>query len=154
MRFDSSEMERAFDKMKRDTTKQGVPVVVKQGYAFRNIARKIGRALRPDPMEILNLMYTLKGRLKRAPGVTVPQEIGRRILKIGTYDKNWIVDPKRIVVEKYKIIITIFNRANYSGSVDDKRNDSEKAANLVKTSFGKALQKLAKKLTGNFNKTN
>lgn len=148
MRFDPSGMDRAFDTMRKRAAKGTRTLASKQGNFFVRMAKKISFQNAPDPIAILDLERKLGGRLRRKPGVTVPQEIGRRILMIGTLARNW----RFWKTEQGRGYIRIWIRDNvgYSKVVDDRQHLAEQAANVVQVSFKKNLNKLATALTRGF----
>lgn len=150
MQFDDSGLRKALDIMSKKASEKGKPLAVKQAYFFVNLARKISRQNAPDPIEILDVGLKLKGRLKRKPGVTVLQEIGRRISKIGTLAKGWRI--WKTESDRFRIRIWIIDLVGYSKVVDDRQKLSHQAAEIVGKSFKRALDKLAVKITSEFGK--
>jgi hypothetical protein len=148
MRFDPSGLDRAFDVMSKRAKKGTKTLATKQGWFFVRMARKISFANAPDPMTILGLEQKLGGRLRRKKGVTVPQEIGRRILMIGTLARNW-----RFWKSESGpgwIRLWIIDNVKYSKVVDDRQHLAEQAAKVVRGSFKKGLNKLAAQITKGF----
>ncbi len=150
MLFDASGMERAFKRMEEGAQRGGKTLAVKEGNFFVRMARKISRENAPDPMEILDVGLKLQGRLRRKPGVTIMAEIGRRISKIGLLSRGWRL--WKVESERFRIRVWIIDRVSYSKVVDDKQGLSKQAAAIVGKTFQKGLEKLAKKVTGDFNR--
>lgn len=149
MRFEYSALDRALYRMRKNTEKESRQLASRQGNFFVRIAKKISFQKAPDPIEILDLEHKLGGRLKRAKGVTVPQEIGRRILKIGTLARNW----RFWKVEKGigSIRVLIRDNVNYSKKVDDRQGILKQAALVTGKSLKKGMDKMVKKVTSDFN---
>lgn len=150
MRFDPSGLDRAFDKMSQRAKKNGSTLAKRQTNFFVRMARKISFQNAPDPIEILDIGLKLGGRLKRKPGVTVMQEIGRRISKIGTLARNWRFWKSES--GRGYLRLWIIDRVGYSKIVDDRQGLANKAADIVRRSFKIGLDKLAKQITQDFGK--
>lgn len=149
MRFDATGLHRAFDKMSDNASKKGKDLGNSQGNFFRNVLASISRQLAPTA-DIIAPLIRLEGRLRRKKGVTPEQEIARRISKIKTMSRLWRKD--RVESSPYRIRIWIKNLANYSGAVDNRQHPTEMAVKKVKVNFQGKLEKLAKRLTGDFNR--
>lgn len=149
MRFEHSALSNALYRMRKNTEKESRKLASRQGNFFVRIAKKISFQHAPDPIEILDLMQKLGGRLKRAKGVTVPQEIGRRISKIGTLARNWRF--WKVENSVGRIRVWIKDNANYSKVVDDKQGLLKEAAAITQKSLKKGMEKTVKKITGDFN---
>lgn len=149
MRFDHSRLSNALYRMRKNKEKESRKLAFRQGNIFVRIARKISFTKAPDPITILDLMDKLGGKLKRKPGVTVPQEIGRRISKIGTLARNW----RFWKVERSvgSIRVWIRDNVNYSRVVDDKQHILKEAVSLAKRSLKQGMGKTIKKITQDFN---
>lgn len=138
MRFDASRILKGLEAMGKEA-KKADKLMNRQGRFFVAFARKVSLENAPDPISILDLEQKLGGRLKRKPGVTVPQEIGRRILMIGTLARNW----RFWKMEKVKGIIRVYirDRVNYSKVVDDRQHLGDKAAALTAKKFYPAINR-------------
>lgn len=121
----------------------------RQGRVFAFFAKQVSLQNAPDPIEILDLEQKLHGRLKRAKGVTVQQEIGRRILMIGTLAKNWRFW-KTEKIGKWTTRVWIIDRVNYSKVVDARQGLVEKAKALTLPKFYSALNKFRDRIIKSF----
>lgn len=149
MRFEHSALSNALYRMRKNTEKESRKLARREGNFFVRIAKKISFQKAPDPITILDLMR-LGGRLRRAKGVTVPQEIGRRISKIGTLARNWRF--WKVENSVGRIRVWIIDRVNYSKVVDDRQGILKQAVSIAGRSLKKGMDETVKKITGDFNR--
>ena|ERR1700722_9735715 len=149
MRFDHSGLSNGLYRLRKNKEKESRLLARKQGNIFVRIARKISWQNAPDPGEIAGLIR-LGGRLRRAKGVTPPQEIGRRILQIGLLARNWRfwkVDQSVGVIR-----VWIRDMVNYSKVVDDRQGLVRQAASAARKTLKIGMDATIKKLIGGFNR--
>lgn len=139
MRFDASGLMDGLAGMERQA-KKADKVVRRQGYVFVRLAKKVSFEHAPDPVEILNIGERLGPRLRRARGVTVQQEIGRRISQIGLLARNWRF--WKMENNGWNIRVWIIDRVGYSKTVDDRQHLVDQAKALALPRFYAAINKL------------
>lgn len=152
MRFEHSGLSNALYRMRKNMEKESRKLARKQGNLFVRIAKKISFQHAPDPIEILDLMQKYGSRLRRARGVTVPQEIGRRISKIGLLARNWRF--WKVEESLGRVRVWIKDNVSYSKVVDDKQGLLKEAAGITQRTLKKGMGKTVKKVTGDFNRGN
>jgi len=135
--------------MRKSAEKESRKLARSQGNFFVRIARKISLLHAPDPIEILDLPQKLHGHIKRKPGVTIEQEIGRRILQIGLLAKNWRFWKVEETTGRTRVWIR--DMVNYSKTVDDKQGLSKQATQIASKSLKKGTDKVMKKTVKDFN---
>jgi hypothetical protein len=150
MRFDHSALSNALYRMRKNKEKESRKTASKQGNVFVRIAKAVSWEKAPDPAEIVGLLDTLHGRIKRKPGVTPIQEIGRRILKIGTLARNWRF--WKVEQSIGSVRVWIRDLTNYSRVVNERQRLTSIAISRARPKLKKANEGLCKKVVGDFNR--
>lgn len=149
MRFEHSALSNSLYRMRKNTEKESRKLARSQGNFFVRIARRISLLHAPDPIEILDLPEKLHGHIKRKPGVSIPQEIGRRILQIGLLARNWRFWKVENTIGRTRVWIR--DMVNYSKTVDDKQGLLAQAIKVTQKTMKKGMDAAVKKITKDFN---
>lgn len=147
MIFDTSGMNRAFDRIKKSAEKRGRDLGQDQGNFFLRMTKKLGWQLAPSKDMLNGLLSSLGGRLKRKPGVSPVQEIARRKRARGTFARRWYIS--KIEMRPSVIRIWISNTVTYA-DLPRLAVVVKKSAEIVGGRFQKRLVGMAKKIMGDF----
>jgi hypothetical protein len=148
MRFDTSGLSQAFDKMRSNAESQGKDLAFVMAGQFLNQIRKDSREIAPTTEELNAVAQRLKGRLKRKPGVTPAKELARRQRAKGIFARKWKIDRKE--TSRNSIKIWLIDTSASSEKVDTKFRVSDKAEKVVGGKFKDRLNKMADNLTRKF----
>jgi hypothetical protein len=153
MKFDPSGLQRSFDALSKRASDRGTTLAKQKGNFFVRMARKISWDSAPSVEELQAVRARVGWKMiMHGKAKTPDEELARRIKMRGKYAKSWRLLKMETSMVGYRIRIWIRNRMGYSKLIDDRDHSADKAANFVKGTFSRDLQRLAKSLTGDFGK--
>jgi hypothetical protein len=148
MDFDMSGMNKAFDRMRENASRQGKDLAKVQADDFLKSLRMEGKAIAPTPDRIFTDVKNAGFKIYRKPGKSVQQEIQRRIRARGTFGRAWQI--VKITSEKFAIRVWMINKSGESAKVDAKKGVSDKAEKISGNRFKSRLNRLADSIMGQF----
>jgi hypothetical protein len=134
--------------MRQQAERRGKTMTEQQGEYFIKIAKKQGWLIAPTVETLVSVANTLKGRLKRKPGVTPKAELSRRIRARGTFARGWVTT--KIESVGFSIRIWVMNKSAYSEVVDNEKKVFDKSKAIAQNGFKQRLEKLADQITQSF----
>jgi len=148
MDFDMSGMNKAFERMRENASRQGRDLAKVQADDFLKSLKMEGKAIAPTPDRIFSDVKNAGYKIYRKKGQTVQQEIKRRIRARGTFGRAREI--VKITSEKFKIQVWMINKSGESAKVDAQKGVSDKAEKISGNRFKSRLNRLADSIMGQF----
>ena len=139
----------ALQKLRRDAVKEGRNFAKQESNVFLRIMKRVSWQSAPTRETIQSVYERLGWRMKRRRGTKTPeQERDRRLRARGTFARAWFV----IKVTDYgmRIRILLKDKAKYSTEIAERDGTIEKAQQRTLRGWRNKLNRVARKLAGNF----
>lgn len=139
----------ALSKLKADAHKEGKTLAKKESNVFLRIMKRVSWQSAPT-RETINSVYERLGwKMKRRRGTKTPEaERDRRLRARGTFARAWFVVSVSEVGSRIRILLK--DKAEYSSEIADRDGTIQKAQQRTLRGWGNKLNRVAKKLAGNF----
>ena len=139
----------ALSKLKADAHKEGRTLAKQESNVFLRIMKRISWQSAPTREEINTVYARLGWKMKRRKGTKTPEaERDRRLRARGTFARAWFVVSVSEAGSRIRILLK--DKANYSTEIAERDGTIEKAQQRTLRGWGSKLNRVAKKLAGNF----
>ncbi len=139
----------ALNKLRDDAHKEGKQLAKVEANVFLRIMKRVSWKSAPT-RETINAVYLRLGwRMKRRKGTKTPEaERDRRLRARGTFARAWFVVSVSDLGSRIRILLK--DKANYSEGIAERDGTVEKAQQTTLRGWGSKLDRIARKITGNF----